>query len=70
MKAIILTTQKLPRVIDNLRELGRSPAFLLCSDDIIRSLEQNGGLLHKFGHFVLMISLDLMKSLEVRKVGD
>ena len=47
MKAIILTTQKLPRVIDNLKELGQSPAFLLCSDDIIRSLEQNGGLLHK-----------------------
>ena len=37
--------------------------LFLCSDDIIRSLEQ-------IGHFVLTISLDLMKSPEVRKAGD
>ena len=41
--------------------------LFLCSDDIIRSLEQNGRLLH---NFVLMISLDLMKSSEVRIAGD
>ena len=38
--------------------------LFLHSDDIIRLLEQNGRLLHKFGHFVLM------KSSEVRKAGD
>ena len=36
--------------------------LFLRSDDIIRLLEQNGQLLN--------ISLDLMKSLEVRKAGD
>ena len=44
--------------------------LFLHSDDIIRLLEQNGRLLHKFFHFVLMISLDLTKSSEVRKAGD
>ena len=37
------------------------------SDDIIRSFEQNEQLLH---NSVLMISLDLMKSSEVRIAGD
>ena len=39
--------------------------LFLHSDDIIRSLEQNGWLLHKSA-----ISLDLMKSSEVRRAGD
>ena len=43
--------------------IGYNQLLFLRSDDIIRSLEQNG-------HFVLMISLDLTKSLEVRKAGD
>ena len=45
-------------------------ALFLHSDDIIRLLEQNGRLLHKLVIFVLMISLGLMKSSEVRKAGD
>ena len=40
-----------------------SHLLFLCSDDIIRSLKQNG-------HFVLMISLDLIKSSKVRKASD
>ena len=40
------------------------------SDSIIRSLEQNGRLLNKSDILFLMISLDLMKSSEVRKAGD
>ena len=48
--------------------------LILHSDDIIRSLEQNGQLPNKsailFGPEVWTISLDLMKTLEVRKAGD
>ena len=45
------------------------PLFLH-SDDIIRLLEQNGQLLNKSAILFLTISLDLMKSLEVRIAGD
>ena len=44
--------------------------LFLLSDDIIRLFEENGRLLNKIGYFVLTISLDLMKSSEVRKAGD
>ena len=36
----------------------------------MKSSEQNGELLNKSAIFFLMISLDLTKSLEVRKAGD
>ena len=52
--------------------LDRSPAFLT-SDDFIRFNEiiRKKWLIYKvIGHFVLTISLDFAKSLEVRKAGD
>ena len=44
--------------------------LFLRSDDIIRLLEQNGQLLNKSAILFLTISLDLMKSSEVRIAGD
>ena len=52
--------------------LDQSPAFLT-SEDFIRSNEiitTKWSIYLTIGHFVLIISLDLMKSPEVRKAGD
>ena len=41
-----------------------------CFDDVIRLCEQNVWLLKIFQPFCLKISLDLMKSSEVKKAGE